>query len=100
LLIAKFQSRLIGISNFSPMDGASDDLFEASQSARSATITLGRVRNRRQCRGPPGNLATSNGRTLKDSHCFPVPSIASTGWPARMFSPTSATITLTVGGRA
>ena len=38
---------------------------------------------------------SKSSRALNDSHCLPVSSIASTGWPARMFSPTSATITLT-----
>jgi hypothetical protein len=34
-------------------------------------------------------------RALNDSHCFPAASMASTGWPATTFSPTSATLTLT-----
>src|SRR5215813_452679 len=34
-------------------------------------------------------------RTLKDNHCLPVSSMTKTGWPARTFSPTSATMTLT-----
>ena len=44
---------------------------------------------------PTVRPCSRSSRALNDSQRLPVASIASTGWPARTFSPTSATITLT-----